>query len=120
MDSNKRCHHEMFKSELKSFMKNLIKVFPEDRDVKMMSSTLNIAMMDDEEEMISKFYNVMAPYSTMISSKDDAFFMKVSSDVDIPLFGKLNHYWQGLDVDNKKIVWDYIQVLYTLAAKLFV
>lgn len=112
---------ESFKRELKAFLKELIKVFPDDRDVKMISSSLNIALMDNEEDTITKIYNTLAPLEHLIDSRDDSFFTEAEKlDVDVPLFAKLNFYWESLNADNRKIVWDYIYVLFVLAKTIFV
>lgn len=112
---------ETFKEELKAFLKNLIKVFPDDRDIKVLSSSLNIAMMDEEEKTIEKFYTILKPYDELIQSRNPEFFTQAKTiDSEITLFKKLDYYWEGLDDDNRKVVWDYIQVLYMLAKSIFV
>lgn len=116
---------ETFARELKAFFKELIRVFPDDRDMKMMSSTLNIAMMDPdpdkpEEDVMWRMYHVLHPYDELIASRDPAFFVEAQNiDTDIPLFKKLDYYWGNLAEANRDCVWEYIQVLYKLAKKEF-
>lgn len=106
-----------FQQELKSFLKNLIKVFPEDRDLKMITSSLNIALMDDpDNKIINGFYKTLSPFEEYIDTRDQRFFYEYTSS-EIPLFSKLNSYWEMLDTDNRKIVWDYLQVLFLLSKK---
>lgn len=121
MTSSVQAYRDSFKKELKAFLKELIKVFPDDRDVKAISSSLNIALMDDEDVTIGKIYRTLQPLDALIHSRDSQFFIEAQKlDLDVPLFTKLNFYWENLDTDNKKVMWDYIQLLYVLAKSIFV
>lgn len=110
-----------FHKHLKSFMKDLILVFPEDRDIRVISSSLSIAMMDDPDNaIICGFYDKTKPNENLILSRDDAFFYnKPVEDNTVhgqfQLFNKLNIYWETLNNDNKNKVWEYFQLLYCLA-----
>jgi hypothetical protein len=115
---------ETFAQELKAFFKELIRVFPDDRDMKMMSSTLNIAMMDEpdapQDDVMWRMYDVLRPFEDLIHVRDPGFFVKAQNiDSDVPLFSKLDLYWQNLNDANRGCVWDYIQVLYRLAKKAY-
>jgi hypothetical protein len=125
MASSVRAYRETFAKELKSFLKELIRVFPDDRDIKMISSTLNIAMMDesndDSQDVARRLYDALAPYDDLIHARDPEFFTKAQKyDDDVPLFSKLNYYWQNLAAENRTCVWDYIHVLFHLSKKIFV
>lgn len=114
-----------FHKQLKAFLKDLILVFPSDRDIKVISSSINIAMMDDpHHEIVNGFYDVIAPYNEMICSRDDTFFRLDPTEIvsrwsqqtsQYQLFNKLNIYWETLNDTNRKIVWDYFQLLYNLS-----
>lgn len=121
MTDSTQAYRDSFKKELKAFLKELIKVFPDDRDIKMISSSLNIALMDDEDVTIGKIYKTLHPLDTLIHRRDPEFFVEAQKlDIDVPLFAKLNFYWTSLDNDNKKVMWDYIQLLYVLSKSIFV
>lgn len=121
MASSVQAYRDSFKKELKAFLKELIKVFPDDRDIKTISSSLNIAMMDDDEKIIAKIYNTLKPLDNLIHGRDSKFFIEAQKlDLDVPLFTKLNFYWENLETDNQKVMWDYIQLLYVLAKSIFV
>ena len=121
MSASVHAYRDSFKKELKAFLKELIKVFPEDRDIKTISSSLNIALLDDEDKTISRIYNTLRPLDSLIQNRDNTFFVEAQKlDLDVPLFTKLNFYWENLDADNQKIMWDYIYLLYVLAKSIFV
>jgi hypothetical protein len=111
-----------FQKELRAFMKDLIKVFPEDRDMKILSSSLNIAMMDDpEDKVMYRFYDTLLKFEGLIDTRNDQFFYEAGKvNSDISLFTKLDVYWTNLHSDNRKIVWDYLQVLFLLSKSYFV
>lgn len=111
-----------FYKHLKEFMKDLINVFPEDREIKVISSTINIASMDDEEyELIFGFRDALFPLDGLICSRNDVLFKQdpakywENGSNQYQLFSKLNMYWESLNDANKKIVWDYIQIIYGIA-----
>jgi hypothetical protein len=122
MSSNKLVIANKFYKHLKEFMKDLINVFPDDREIKVISSSINIASMDDEDnDLIYSFRDALYPLDKFIVSRDDNLFKQDPSiywktgSNQYQLFDKLNIYWESLNDINKKIVWDYIQLVYSLA-----
>lgn len=114
-------YRDHFHKELKGFMKDLIKVFPEDRDIKMLSSSLNIAIMDDpEDSVLTKFYNSFAPCEGYIDTKDERLFYDRVIQSDIELLSQLGNYWSRLNQENKEVVWNYLKVLYFLSKSFLV
>lgn len=107
---------EKFHKEIRAFLKDLIKVFPDDRQVKLASSTLTIALMDDPDDtVIIDFYNSLMPCEELISSKDERLFYDNNIKSDILIFSELEKYWKALEPDNKTVVWNYITLLYFLS-----
>ena len=103
---------------MKELMKDLIKVFPGDRDIKLLSSSINMAMMDDpKDKVIKRFYNIVGQHGTLIKNKDDAFFRSDFGNEggDSQLFMKMSSYWDTLHDDNKKAIWNYLHVLLVLS-----
>lgn len=110
---------EIFHRELKAFMKDLIKVFPDDREIKLVSSSMNIAMMDDpEDDVIKKFYASFSPCEKLIQERDETLFNGQVINSDVELFSKIGDYWAKLDVFNKEVVWKYTTLLYMLSKKI--
>lgn len=114
---------ETFAKEIKAFLKELIRVFPDDRDIKLVSSTVNIAMMDEpdnpKDDIPYKLYTMLLNHEDLIVNRDPEFFVRAEvNDVDIPIFSKLTYYWEHLAPENRECVWDYIQVLFRLSKKL--
>lgn len=109
---------QKFHKEIKAFLKDLIKVFPEDRNVKIASSTLMISLMDDiEDKVIRDFYKALSPCEAFITAKNEILFHDNNIKSDVMIFTELEKYWNLLCSENKEIVWNYITVLYFLAKK---
>jgi len=62
----------------------------------------------------------------MIGSRDNTFFRLDPAEIvslwsqqtsQYQLFNKLNIYWETLNDTNRKIVWDYFQLLYNLSSE---
>ncbi len=110
----------LFYKNLKEFLKELNSVFPDDDEMKVITSSINIYSMDDSEyKIIKKFYASIAPLEDIVLSRDEKFFYMDHSkywkkDI-LQLFNKLNFYWDNIGEHNKKIVWDYIIVIYNLS-----
>jgi hypothetical protein len=114
-------YRDNFYKELRAFMKDLIKVFPDDREIKLISSSLNIAIMDDpDDKVITAFYDAINPCKNYIHSKNEELFYNKIIKSDIALFSQLGEYWSKLDASNKDIVWAYLKVLHSLCEIFFV
>jgi hypothetical protein len=120
-----------FHKHLKEFLKALIGVFPEDRDIKVISSSLNIAMMDDPDNLIiTNFHDAMSPHEKLIHTRDPQFFYQDPSSIkntlkqnqsntQYMLFDKLHSYWETLTEENRVVVWDYFQLLFRISTEVY-
>ena len=78
-------------------------------------------MDDDDNKLITSFYNKFLPLEHLIYNKDNQFFYVdhsqywKKSSYQGQLFNKINTYWEQLDDKNRSVVWDYISVLFNLA-----
>ena len=120
--SNKIVVANKFYKHLKEFMKDLIMVFPDDREIKVISSSINIATVDDEDyELIHGFNKALKPLEELILTRNDNLFNQdpcmywEDGSNQYQLFSKLNVYWASTNNINRKIIWDYLQLIYSLA-----
>lgn len=118
-------NRKAFYTNLKLFLKNLVIVFPEDdSELQIVTSSLNLAIIDDtDNEIILKFYSSLISLEQDILSRDECIFNKDpglywnNQSYEYKLFCKLNKQWNTFTAENKKTIWDYIQVLYGLSKK---
>ena len=106
---------KVFYKNLKLFLKELIVVFPDDEEILIITSSINIYSMDDDLKLINKFYTSLVGLEEMINIRDNNFFLTehcFNKSIN-NLFNKLNYCWMQLSDSNKEIVWDYIQIIYS-------
>jgi len=113
-----------FYRQLKSFLRELVVVFPEnDDDLLTVTTSINLAIIDDDtDEIIYKFYNTLNQVEREIHTRSDSIFDKMqwdSSTYEYNLFQKLKTGWSTFTENNKRVIWDYIQVLYQLSKLTF-
>jgi len=114
---------KLFYNNLKSFLKELIIVFPEnDDELQILSTSINLAIIDDDgDEIIDKFDEILSPLHKEIQQRDNSFFKKVNWDPssnEYALYQKIRDQWKTFSENNKTVIWDYISLLYTLACSL--
>ena len=116
---------KVFNMKVKEMARDLILVFPEDEDLRFLTSAMNIATMQDEHMMVSLFYtNVTKKYGQGILNRDETFFLEKdyeelsNSSWSMKLVEKLKFYWTKLDTENKEAMWKYMHVLVALSEKI--
>jgi hypothetical protein len=112
-----------FYKQLKSFLKELVIVFPEDdEDLQIVTTSLNLAIIDDNNDrIIKKFYGAISCLETQLFNRDIDLFNKISWDnqsYEYSLFVKINTQWSSFSENNKNIIWDYIILLYQFSKKI--
>ena len=77
---------KLFYKNLKEFLRELIQVFPEDDSIKVISTSINLSIIDDEEySLIKMFYEALAPLEKLIINRDNQFF-----------YTDPNNYWKNV------------------------
>ena len=112
-----------FYKQLKSFLRELVVVFPEnDDDLLTITTSINLAMMDDDcNEIIIKFHNALKVAETEIFARDSSIFNNAcafnweKSTYEYELFDKLHRRWDTFTDNDKNVIWDYIILLYCLS-----
>ena len=112
-----------FYKQLKSFLRELVVVFPEnDDDLLTITTSINLAMMDDDcNEIIIKFHNALNVAETEIFARDSSIFNNTctfnweKSTYEYELFDKLHQRWDTFTDNDKNVIWDYIILLYRLS-----
>lgn len=109
-----------FYKHLKAFLRELVVVFPEDDDdLKTITMSINLAIIDDDsDEIIKRFYNSLQPLEREIKNRDTGLFNKIvwgQHTYEYRLFTKLKNNWNNFSENNKGVVWDYLNVLYTIS-----
>ena len=119
---SKKMFIEAFYSQFGEFLAQLSKMYPEDKDFPAFASNLSVM----------KFMNPMYPinfvktdvvdkYKNKILSRDESFFLKseeIQQSADIDIVYKLKSYISEMTLENKEVVWSYIEIITKLTLKI--
>ena len=119
---SKKMFIEAFYSQFGEFLKELSKMYPEDKDFPAFASNLSIM----------KYMNPMYPvnfvktevvdkYKEQILSKDESFFLnseEIKQSADIDIVYKLKSYIKEMSPENKDVVWSYIEIITKITMKI--
>lgn len=115
-----------FNNTMTEFIKDLIKVFPDDKDIKLFKNSFDLLKIANEKKPCKMFYDVIQEYKEAIYKKDESFFLQKDysdiinqeADVTTSLIDKLKAQWTNLGT-NKDIVWKYLIILCKLSDKCY-
>ena len=112
---------QLFNAKLLEFMQDLIDTYKHDGDFVVCKNLTEISISYDYTmpQQIFHMY-VVDKYEEQIVTGNEDFFLQETYDpsvTDIQVVNKLKQMWQTLDPNNKKIVWQYMQVLVVLDRK---
>ena len=115
-------HVKKFNKIIIGFLDELIKILPEEKNIKVFKSQLSTVEFLDEKKIIKSFIQYGYPYKKQILEKDESFFLK---EGNVKIEGdymsealQLKRLWQTkLSDDNKEVVWKYFKVLVLICEK---
>lgn len=118
---------EKFNTTMEEFISDLVKVFPDDMELKMYQLALKGLVVATPNLLSEKYYRrVTTPYYDQIVSKNEDFFLnhdfeQVKEGVEdgMRIIEKTMNYWTTLGQDDKETVWKYMKVLCILSKKLY-
>jgi len=120
--------YDLFNRKLVEFANDLVYIFPTVGDFQIFQTACDWSMRIDKKAPQSFFDTcVVQPFKAKILCKDESFFLDESysqySDYmqyygsDMNLILKLKVIWKTLDLDNKEVIWKYMQVLTMISEK---
>jgi hypothetical protein len=115
-------HVKKFNKIIIGFLDELMKILPEEKNIKVFKSQLSTVEFLDEKKIIKSFIQYGYPYKKQILEKDESFFLK---EGNVKIEGdymsealQLKRLWQTkLSDDNKEVVWKYFKVLVLICEK---
>lgn len=124
---SKQLYIQTFNNKMDEFFKDLINVFPNDKDLKLAKSAFNLSKLNNVELPCKIFYKAIYNYKDNILKKNENFFLEndyndlVIDDIDITsqLIQKIKDNWKSLNNKDKECVWTYLILLYRLADKCY-
>ncbi len=119
---SKKMFIEAFYSQFGEFLKELSKMYPEDKDFPEFAS--NLSMMKYMNPMYPINFvktDVVDKYKDQILSKDESFFLnseEIKQSADIDIVYKLKSYITEMSPENKDVVWSYIEIITKITLKI--
>ena len=134
MTDNNR-YYEIFNNKITNFINDLIIVFPNDKDFRLFKNTISLVKLANEKMLLEYFkIGVNEDFKNNIITRNEQFFLdnnyssvlendKIGNvinkdNINDKLIEKLKGYWVQLDEDNRKIVWDYFNILLQISEKI--
>lgn len=122
--TDKHKYNEMFNNKMSEFIKDLIEVFPNDKDFKLAKNSFNLCKLTDEKAPAKLYHDMIKPFKQHILAKNDSFFLtndysdiiQNDTDVSTELIIKLKSYWVSLR-EEKDVVWQYLTLLTRISDK---
>lgn len=112
-------HYKDFNSSLKFFMRELIKLFPNMIELKLMLGLYKMMKSVNKKAPQQYFHELVDAHSKELLSKDFAYFL--SKDFDDPTVTKIlvpmKQEFIVLDDANKDMIWKHMIVLYHKSMK---
>lgn len=120
--SNKEINKKIliiFNKKLMEFIKEIIEIYPTNKDFKSMRSQLRIVMSSAETIPIEKFKKyVSLKYKTEIETRNEDFFLQLDlSGTPFASFNYLKDLWKNTSEGTKEAMWKYIELLKKLSDK---
>jgi hypothetical protein len=122
-----------FNNQLDKFLDELIKTYPEDKDFPYYKRLVDQLKRLNVRKPIELYAFTVHKHVKLIENRDSDFFFSnfgklVSEETEdksnqaeaFRLFENIKKYWEEMNDDNKKIIWDYLNVLTKLAMNFLV
>lgn len=109
---------DQFNVTIGEFIRKLIAAFPADKEVALRALYKKVLMgiQLDKHLAVQKFATAVLPYNTMIESKDQTFFTKVASSLEMFADLDMTTTWETAPDSTKKAMWSYVIMLARLAS----
>ena len=117
-----------FNNQLDKFLNELIQTYPEDKDFAYYKRLIDNVKKFNIRKPIELFASVIQKHTQLIQERDSDFFFNnfnsiVSSETTdansqaeaFRLFDNIKKYWAEMPQDNRKVIWDYLNVLMKLS-----
>jgi hypothetical protein len=116
---------DLFNTKFREFVADLVKVFPEDSELKLLQKGISLILVVNERLVLNIYRDrVLIPFGDKLMERNEEFFLEnnyqdIQKDVEdgARIIEKVKGFWKTLDPDNKEVVWKYLQVLLMLCKK---
>ncbi len=122
--ASKKILVDAFFNTYEDFMQQMIAVYPDDRDFPLYMSGLAMFRRVNPAIIVGKTWKWVSKFENQIKTRDESFFLEYDYSNDTegeePLeqtLEKLRGMWKNLSEHNRKIVWDYVNIIMELSRR---
>jgi hypothetical protein len=119
---SRKIYIDAFFNQYEDFLNQIKEVFPEDPDWKLYLSGLAIFRRTNPMIVAQKTWKWVSKFEETIRNRDEKFFLTMDyseyTEGEEPLeqtIEKLRNMWSVLTPHNRKVVWDFVNNITTLA-----
>jgi len=113
---------DIFNQKFEEFIKDMILIYPEDKDFKLMKNSFSLLKLADDKKPFEMFSLYGGIFEEPVKQRDEQFFLVndyrditvQESNLTHDLINKLKGYWGNLSVDNKEAIWKYLEIFFKL------
>jgi hypothetical protein len=115
---------EKFNTTFNEFIDDIIRIFPNDEELKMYKAALRTAVCLNDKMIINIFNEtIVNNYESQLLSRDETFFLnydytEVVSNDYIAILNKIKKCWSLINENDRNNVWKYFKVLILLSKKI--
>ena len=117
----------IFNNKFDEFVKDLIILYPDDKDFKMLKHSFNLMKLADDKKPFELFARYGEKFEKQVQTKDERFFLDHTYDDAVvnesnfteDLVNKLKSYWKDMSEDDKEIIWKYLGLFFGLKNKIY-
>jgi hypothetical protein len=110
-----------FNKMVNNFLDELQTILPNEKDIMIFKSQLDIASMVNPHKLLQSFISYVYPYKKYIMEKKEEFFLGDNISLEKDYMSDAIHLtdlWKNkLSEENKEVVWKYFQVMIILSEK---
>ena len=114
-----------FNVTFNEFIDDIIRIFPNDQDLKVYKAGIQTAIVLDNKYIITRFNDsIVDKYGKQLLERNDTFFLN-HDYIDVisynkeynALILKVKNAWSSMNNENKEIMWKYFKILILLSNK---
>ena len=110
-------NHKSFNDHAKLFLKRMHETYPQEKKIIEYRAKFDFVSSLDMKKPVEMFMESMDSYGEQILSENEDFFKDsyfVNKAESISQKMGLIKYWEGMNTETKKTIWEYIQGLYIM------
>ena len=114
-----------FVNQLLRLLQELTEIFPDDKDLRLGLSTLEMIQMVNPNMILVGFREFVCPYADYIQEKNEQFFLEIQTFQSLLQYDQtflstivdMQQYWKIMTEKTKNQMWLYFQILLKLVHK---